>query len=309
MSTSLLHSLFISLSVLSWTSGFSSFPQKSPFDFWRQTSMRSSNPYDSHDFFTPLMTPYSMFNGPLDMVRRQSRQQAVMMAERLLSKDIDVCMQREFCKFGTYREEEATDETEAARNTIEMMQTMLNEFGDDNVQKFPHIRQLVASFGVGRQTEDMQMCKWLFPCQTPIEATSVVSGRSTCKAASKVCPGIAITCGLCSILSPQTCSAVCPVTAIYCGTSGYVCAPSPEKSTTPAPSPPTTTPSTTAAPSNDPPRSGIDENRFGMDTDFTPTRSSSDRFGGVQIKPRNLKADAQMEPETLLKVPRYADWF
>lgn len=277
--------------------------------------MRSSSPY-SHDFFSPLATPYSMFNGPLDIVRRQSRQQAVYMAERLLSKDIDVCMQREFCKFGTHNEEESTDETEAARNTIEMMKTMLDEFGDDDTQKFPNIRQLVASFGVGQQTESVQMCKWLFPCDTPIEATSVVRGRSTCKAASKICPGISITCGLCSILSPHTCAAVCPVTAIYCGTSGYVCATSQEK-TTPSPSTPstasttTTTTTTTAAappPSRRDPLPYIGATRFGTQPEFTPTQSP-DRFGALPISPRSFEADAEMEPETLLKVPRYADWF
>ena len=45
----------------------------------------------------------------------------------------------------------------------------------------------------------------------------------TCKQIGNLCPGVSISCGLCAILSPESCGAVCPVAAIYCGTSGYAC--------------------------------------------------------------------------------------
>lgn len=58
---------------------------------------------------------------------------------------------------------------------------MLDEFGDDDTQKFPNIRQLVASFGVGQQTESVQMCKWLFPCDTPIEVRLLGTLHTGCR--------------------------------------------------------------------------------------------------------------------------------
>ena len=34
---------------------------------------------------------------------------------------------------------------------------------------------------------------------------------------------MSIACGLCAIISPESCVTVCPVAAIFCGSSGYAC--------------------------------------------------------------------------------------
>ena len=73
-----------------------------------------------------------------------------------------------------------------------------------------------------------------------------LQGRITCDQSARFCPGIAIGCGLCAILSPDTCSAICPISAVYCGTAGYVCKDPEEEPET------TTATTTTVAP----PRTG-----------------------------------------------------
>ena len=46
----------------------------------------------------------------------------------------------------------------------------------------------------------------------------------SCSLNGKVCPGIAIGCGLCAIMQIDSCPVLCPVSAVYCGSSGYICA-------------------------------------------------------------------------------------
>ena len=48
-------------------------------------------------------------------------------------------------------------------------------------------------------------------------------GRSTCKIAGTLCPGITIGCALCGVFAPATCGDTCIIAGLYCGTSGYAC--------------------------------------------------------------------------------------
>ena len=73
---------------------------------------------------------------------------------------------------------------------------------------------LFVTFGI------LFQCRWLFTCT---EQKDKVESRITCPQTSKLCPGYSITCALCGMFLPGTCSVVCPVIGIYCGTSGYAC--------------------------------------------------------------------------------------
>ena len=48
-------------------------------------------------------------------------------------------------------------------------------------------------------------------------------GRSTCKIAGTLCPGITIGCALCGVFAPATCGDTSIIAGLYCGTSGYAC--------------------------------------------------------------------------------------
>ena len=99
------------------------------------------------------------------------------------------------------------------------MDTMINMVEDEHAT-LPHVQQLVAAYNVGKMTKNPKLCKWLFPCAESQQEARFV----TCNQISKLCPGVSLSCGLCAVISPESCSVVCPVGAIYCGTASYACA-------------------------------------------------------------------------------------
>jgi len=165
-----------------------------------------------------------------EMVVRHAQTQSVIMAEQYLSnfgsnKD-QTCTQRSFCDIAT-NDDLRSETSIAAAEAIRMMEKMLNFAGKESSryvtrQKYPHISQLVASYTVGKSTQDRSLCASLFPCNDGI-IQDVEARQFSCKQIGKICPGVSLSCGLCAVLSPESCGAVCPVAAIFCGTSGYAC--------------------------------------------------------------------------------------
>jgi len=165
-----------------------------------------------------------------EAVVRNAQTQSVIMAEQYLSnfgsnKD-QRCTQRSFCDLATSGD--LRSETSiAAAEAIRMMEKMLNVAGKESSryqtrQKYPHISQLIASYTVGKSTKDRRLCTSLFPCNDG-HIQDAEARQFSCKQIGKICPGVSLSCGLCAVLSPESCGAVCPVAAIFCGTSGYAC--------------------------------------------------------------------------------------
>ncbi len=82
------------------------------------------------------------------------------------------------------------------------------------------------------------MCEELFPCEVGASAAlqeilvarnpddasaSAFQERTTCAAASVVCPGLSIGCALCGAFAPPGACPQCVISAFYCGVSGYAC--------------------------------------------------------------------------------------
>ena len=75
------------------------------------------------------------------------------------------------------------------------------------------------------------MCDQLFPCATPsrgllknsLSPTPAIEGRTTCDAATNLCPTVSIGCALCGIFLPGQCTDQCIIAGLYCGVSAYAC--------------------------------------------------------------------------------------
>jgi len=202
-----------------------------------------------HDVTTPSATANplsSMLRSELSSVRaradqilHQTRAQSAVMAEQYLANldQDEQCFHRSYCEASIKEAAEGT--ARAAKEAIKVMEAILANSPAST--ELPSVQQLVAAYNVGSMTKNAQLCRWLFPCSSAAkavnsEASEVTSRRMseeddeaearfvTCKHISRLCPGVSLSCGLCAVFGPDSCSIVCPVGAIYCGTSGYACA-------------------------------------------------------------------------------------
>ena len=112
-------------------------------------------------------------------------------------------------------------------STNRIFESMLKDVPLKDQESFPNVRRLVGAFSVGlkagNSTTD-NICQILFPCYTPAAIWGKVQGRNTCQATANFCPGLAVSCGFCGIISTFSCPVVCPISAVYCGASGFACA-------------------------------------------------------------------------------------
>lgn len=212
---------------------FSSQQQQQLYNGGGRTGPRNMllNPLSMYSTRMMSTDPFALYHqrqNRQEIIMKQARTQSAVMAEQYLSnmKENEGCFHRSYC---TAPIEKNPHTAKAAEEAIRVMDTMLVMVREDQAQ-LPHVQQLVAAYNVGKMTENPKLCRWLFPCsQEDHEARTTTAANKeprfvTCKQTSKLCPGVSLSCGLCAIISPESCSVVCPVGAIYCGTAGYACA-------------------------------------------------------------------------------------
>jgi len=155
-------------------------------------------------------------------VRRESRDQSALMAEKYLDQFETSCVQRSFCQVAaTTKQDEYTN---AAKLSVSVINKMLEDVTNDNLlNRLTNIQGLVSSYQVGKRTMNATMCKWLFPCK--VHQKEVEVARVSCDQTAKLCPGFSISCALCGLFLPDTCGFVCPIAGLYCGVAGYACPP------------------------------------------------------------------------------------
>eukprot|EP00095_Tigriopus_kingsejongensis_P002655 maker-scaffold439_size171548-snap-gene-0.21 protein:Tk02655 transcript:maker-scaffold439_size171548-snap-gene-0.21-mRNA-1 annotation:"unknown" len=120
------------------------------------------NPYGSPDYYSPLTPPYGMFTKSMELIQRQSRKQAMIMAENALSTEDD-CMHREFCRIGAFEVDDRPGEFEAVIATLKMLANMDEEFGSDN--EIPHMAKIMTAYHVGVISKDKALCNHVFTCK------------------------------------------------------------------------------------------------------------------------------------------------
>jgi len=183
-------------------------------------------------FGSELDSDEDALKADIEALMTQAKFEAVVIAERNFARQMDSCFENTFCELaaaktatvseGNDLDVDASKTGTAVEYTIEMLRAMLDEIGPSSHHQFPSVRRIVAAYTVGAGVAEGasgDICQWLFPC-----IQSETEGRSPCSVTSKICPGIAIGCGLCAIMQIDSCPFICPISAVYCGSSGYVCA-------------------------------------------------------------------------------------
>merc|ERR1711997_102506 len=178
----------------------------------------------------PTASPTNLTASPSNVELKSWNSSSALMAAAMVAESslasAPRCSLRAFCTAATKHSHPHGSMEKGVADTYQILNEVVKSVPEGETV-LGRMSQLKTSFELGFETEDEQICKDIYECDTAEQDTAEKGkqGRDglKCHQTNAACPGVAIGCTLCGMVLPGVCGSTCTPAGFFCFLSGGLC--------------------------------------------------------------------------------------